>query len=368
MRLVTGEQSGKVYPLSPAAVIGRGAEGCAYLVSGVVVKVYAKDLLPERVEKTRFFILYGKQFPGFAWPLDLALDGSGAAGSRKIFGEIQPAIDGETLEELLGDWRPGQPVFTEHEKVEICLAIAKAVEAIHACKAPKVVLRDCCKAGNVILDGTKATFIDATSACVLGFRRTNGQLIDAIEPLATPGYMPKEVLENPKAKPAHSDDLFSLAVLLFQIVFGRMPTDNPAGGGVDDPDENVKRGIYPRYTTTNTPSPIYDPVNPPNEVEELFRLAFLSATDRPSAARWVAALTNWKRNLPANQTGRPWRIRVRLSAGLGRAALVALLLGLAAAAVWQDRRQPPPPPVETRPVQGPAEREVGPAFFKEFFK
>src|SRR5438270_884644 len=119
MWMVTGEQSGKAYPLCSAAIIGRGAEGCAYSISGVVVKVFAKDLSPERVEKTRFFILYGDRFPGFAWPLDLALDGSGATGSPKVVGEIQPAIAGDNLEVLLDDWRPGQSVFTEHEKTDI---------------------------------------------------------------------------------------------------------------------------------------------------------------------------------------------------------------------------------------------------------
>ena len=125
-------------------------------------------------------------------------------------------------------------------------------------------LGDVVKAGNVVIDGDQATFVDTVSATLFGFRVPSGDVRDAISPLTTPGYVPKEVLEHPRALPSEAADRFALAVLLFELLFGGRPHDVrpcPASIGLE-PDDMVRQGIYPRWIQhSDFESPTYDPVD-----------------------------------------------------------------------------------------------------------
>jgi serine/threonine protein kinase len=382
MKRVVGERTGTMYPLHPSAILGQGVEASVYSSNGRALKVLANPISPRRVERTRFFMQKARKLPGFVWPIELALDPL----SKEVVGEVQVAIAGETLEHILDQRLPADPLnFSVRQKVQQCLAVSRAVEEAHKLKSPEIVLRDVLKAGNLIIAGSQATFIDATSASLLGFRSVAGTVVDSIEFLGTPGYLPKEVLENPRVRPAHSDDLFSLAVLLFEMLFGRLPTDCPNAIGLD-PDEAVRTGIYPRYLADpDYAAPAYEDVNPPAEIDWLFRTAFLT-TNRPTARRWVETLEAWEAHLspPAGT----WLDRLA-SRGVAGAVLVCFLTVVGLARHFNDRPVPESVPAAGRQEPRPESKDetertkprprqsdpspapgppVGTPFFKEFFR
>lgn len=378
---VVGKRSGAQFVLHHTAEIGRGAEGVVYRAGRQCVKLVTGGLSDADAEKVELLVRLSASLPGFAWPVELVLDRS----TKKPVGYVIAFAPGETLESLMDDRKTGAiPVRT---KVELALAVVRAVAAAHAVSGPKIVLGDALKAGNLIVSGGSAVIVDTASVSVLGFRSLAGGLVDAVCPLTTPGYVPPEVLAHPGAKPSHAADKFALAVLLFELFFGRHPTEPlpcPAAVGLE-PDDAVRDGLFLRWVAhPELLPPTYDPIDPPDDVEELLRAALLLPT-RPAAAELIAPLETWLASLspvPAPTVPRrPWRMP-RLPAfnwrPFDRWVAVAAIIVTGATVTrwaWSETRAfvgelraaspepsppPPEPPVPTKPV--------GPPLFRELFK
>jgi len=232
------------------------------------------------------------------------------------------------------------------------------------------VLGDVIKSGNVLIDGDDVTFVDTASVSLFGFRDQGGDVRDAISQLTTPGYVPKEVLDNPGALPSEASDRFALAVLLFELLFGRGPCEvrsSPAANGLE-PDDLVREGVYPRFRQhPDFDPPTYDPVNLPAEVEQLFLAAFL-ANVRPSAFEWSEAFEDWL--LAVTYVDRPRRRRKprwlrRLDPVSVTLALIVALAYLARLA-WSHYTAERPQ--EVRVIPPAPSRPVGPPLFRELFR
>lgn len=360
MNLVVGKKSGTRYHLAPSALVGQGVEGRVYRFGETCVKVLNGPVTAERSGVVRALSALAPKIPGFAWPIEAVVDP--AKGEEAGFS--MPFVPGESLESLLDARATGS--IPPEVKIRLALGAARAVAEAHAHRGPAVVLGDVIKAGNLIIDGDRATFVDAASASVFGFRVASGAVVDSCSPLTTPGYVPREVLENPGALPSEATDRFALAVLLFELFTGRGPHEVrpcPASVGLE-PDDSVRRGIYPRWARhPDFDAPGYDPVDFPPEVDQLFRAAFLASAVRPSALEWCQALEEWREDVaPA------WRrLRRRAPRWLRRvdpfSVAVVVLVALAYAARWAwdySTADRPPPPAPGR--------EVGPPSFRDLFR
>src|SRR4051812_18675001 len=217
MDRVVGKKSGTRYSLSSGASIGQGVEGRVYRSGPACVKIFVHPLADDQAATIAALIPLARKVGGFAWPTELVEDP--ATGEPRGF--AMDLIAGESLESLL-DAKATEaiPVIT---KVRLALNVARAVTEAHAHRGPAIVLGDVLKAGNLVIDGDEATFVDAGSVSLIGFRLPSGEVRDSISSLTTPGYVPKEVLENPGALPSEASDRFALAVVLFELVFGRPP-------------------------------------------------------------------------------------------------------------------------------------------------
>jgi serine/threonine protein kinase len=302
----------------------------------------------------------GKKLDRFACPTEFVSD----PATGEDVGIVMPLVQGETLESLLDSRLTGSiPVRT---KILLAFQIAGAVAGAHALRGPRLALGDVLKAGNVLIDDDQATFVDVPSASLFGYREPSGDVRDAVSRLTTPGYVPKEALENPGAIPCEASDRFALAVVLFELLFGKSPFEVkscPASVGLE-PDDAVRRGICPRFVQHREfDPPTYDQVDPPPEVEQLFRAAFLSSI-RPSALEWARALEAWLEatrppDRPARRRRKPRWLRRLDPVTVVLVSIV--LLAYAAKYAWTMFASPEPtPPARSRPV--------GPPLFQELFQ
>lgn len=382
MSTVVGKSSGTVFPLDPRAVIGRGGEGVVYRAGTSAVKVFLADLDGTTVTKLDTLIRFARVVPGFAWPTETVHETTGG----KAVGYVMRLATGESLEALMGARRTAS-IPTE-TKVAVAANIARAVAGAHGTGGLNLCLGDVLKAGNIVIAGDSATLVDAASVSLFGFRAADGSLTDSVTHLATPGYIPPEVLAHPQAKPSRSADLFALGVVLFELVFGRSPTEpRPCAAAVGlDPDDAVRRGLFVRYVThPDFTPPKYDPVAVPAEIEDLFRAAFLGGPhQRPTAGEWIARLDEWRASLrparaamPAARNGWweriagavPWveRMAVALLAVTSVVLLGHWLLFNGPDAFKQVGARLFPPKAPSAPDPPPA-KPVGPPLFRELFK
>lgn len=377
MPRVVGRSSGTLFQLDPAAEIGRGAEGVVYRAGDAAVKVYTAGLDVLAADKIDALIRFTTTVPDVAWPVELVHDSAG-----RPVGYVMPLATGRSLEALTDARETGAMPAAGKAAVAACLAAA--VAAAHAAPALSMALGDTLKAGNVIIDDRRATLVDAAAVSLFGFRGGNGRLIDAVETTVTPGYRPAEALAHPAAKPSRAADLFALGVVLFELIFGRPPTEpRPCAAAVGlDPDDAVRRGLFVRYAAhPDFRAPAYDPIAVPPDVDDLFRAAFLGAPhQRPTAAEWVARLTAWRDALAAPRPARTAPVRRWLSRAarfarrheavaaaviaVSSAVLIGRWAALDGAAAW--RRLFPPP--KAAPAPPPPDKRVGPPVFQEIFR
>lgn len=367
---VVGKKTAVTYRLDSAAEIGQGVEGRVFLAGNRAVKVFSDPPGEDRVGAIEALLGLGRKVPGFAWPTELVC----APASGEVRGFAMEIAPGESLESLL-EARETRTI-PAHTKARLALRVATAVADAHAQRGPKIVLGDVLKAGNLVIDGDECVFVDAASVSLFGFRDRGGDVLDSISTLTTPGYVPKEVLENPGAIPSPMTDLFAMAVVLFEILLGRPPHEPrpcPASIGLE-PDDAVRRGLFPRWVAhPDFEAPSYDPIDLPDEVDRLFRAAFLASAIRPTALEWCGALEPWLEALAAKSgPTRRRRRRLRLlsvrlrrwAAWAARIATVILALYVISRfALWGLSLFPAPrndalPPAPGRPVGPPTYREI----------
>lgn len=364
MYRVVGAKTKRSYSLDPAALVGRGTEGKVFAHGSSCVKVFERGLSDEQVATVTALISLARKIPGFAWPTEIVND----PATGEPAGFAMDFVPGENLDALIQDGATA--AISSLTKVKLALRVAQSVAAAHAHSGPTIVLGDVLKAGNLVIERDDATFVDAGSVSLKGFRSPGGEVRSSESKLTTPGYVPKEVLDSPSALPSEASDRFALAVVLFELVFGRSPHEVrscPASIGLE-PDDAVRRGIYPRWMRApEFEPPTYDPIDVPDDIDQLFRAAFLMSAVRPSALDWCEALERWL--VAVTPHGRLKRRR-RQPRWLRRAdpttlkIILAVILAYAARWAWSRYTSTSSP----RVIPPAPSRPVGPPLFREIFK
>jgi|GEM_PF-5856331 len=264
-----------------------GGEGQIHRLSPhECLKIFHQPLKEHEVEKIHYLSLVGNRLPGFAWPIEPVRPVNGPT----TCGFVMPFIAGDTLDDIIDN-----DTIPKRKAIDLCLKVATAVRNAHAFQHATIVLGDVIKGSNLMISGNQAIFIDCASVSLLNLRYRNGTTHHSINRFATPGNTAPERIVDPQRQPAQHEDLFALAVLLFEILFGMPPyKPKPTAATIGfDPDEYVTKGYFFRFVhVPGLEAPTYPSVKLPYEIDRLFRLALLTDT-RPSASDWVNGLTAW---------------------------------------------------------------------------
>ena len=208
---------------------------------------------------------------------------------------------------------------------EACRLLARVAEAVAHAHARGVLHRDL-KPGNLLLDGPEPVVTDFGAARAVDEVR----LTRTGELLGTPAYMAPELLRGDARTAGAPADVWSLGVVLFELLAGRLPFDAPSFAELsakvlqDRPAELVG----------------FDP-----ELAALVRRCLAKTpADRPTAAGLAAALRRWA---PRPPRPRVWPAALAGVALLGIAFWARGETDAAAARVgdvWIDREEAPARP------------------------
>lgn len=348
----------------PEQVIGQGAEGFVYLLDNTKSMKIVKDASAIDFDKLIALCNLGRKLPGISWPTHPLYE----EADSECVGYLMPFVDGRTLEDLIDSRETASlPLST---KIKLAKEVVATVKRVHENKSPKVVLGDLLKADNLIIKNESATFVDSYSVSIFNYRTRTGSLTDSLSKLATPGYTPPEVLENPAALPDYAADCFALAVILFLLFFGQLPTEpKPSPNAVGlSPDDAVKQKLFHRYVESKDyEAPTYDPIVVPAKVDDLFRAAFLSVSGRPTPNDWGKALTKWQRESDVATLTRLKRIGV-LTKLIVFAIAVTLKIIVVSALAYSAVPDSPKPTMPLPTTASPMRDKVGSPLFKELFR
>lgn len=303
-----------------------GGEGKVYgiispkTLSDYCVKIYDKPQIHDRERKLQFMvanppsklkdlsylicwpteIVYEhKQFVGFVMPLAFSK-------SEELYQLCTPKI-GATMQRT---WEKTYDRSTGHgiaSRLKLCVNIAIAVHSIHS--MTKYVLVDL-KPQNILVspDG-KISMIDLDSIQI-----SQGQTVLFPGPVATPDYAPPEASStNTKGGVTKSWDEFSLAIVLYQVLFGLHPYAAAANGQYHDVNtigEKISSGLFVHGSKSrfisNKPK-LHDNFHSmPTSVQNLFCTAFdNNPGGRPSAEVWGKTIYSELANAKSLQPHQP---------------------------------------------------------------
>jgi DNA-binding helix-hairpin-helix protein with protein kinase domain len=287
------DASGK--PITLDRKIGEGGEGAVFLISQqpeLVAKVYLKPLPSVQVDKLRAMVASSDSaLSGIAaWPQSVILK------NGTPIGFTMPRLTSQfPIHELFGPKRR-QVLFPRAQWKYLVHAGVNLSSGFHALHSRNVVVGDVNSNNVVVYEDAMIRFIDCDSFQI----KYGTQVFPCI--VGVPEYQPPELQNRDlaQAQRTQQQDLFGLAVLLFQLLFvgkhpfagvlpkatpgGAAPADNIMQGRFFYSDEAIRQGLRPPPG-----SPALGLVTP--TLGRMFGLAFNgSALQRPSAEQWRTAL------------------------------------------------------------------------------
>ncbi len=284
-------------PLALGRKLGEGGEGAVWTVEGepqLCAKIW-NDKADWTANAEKAGEIIGLYTPDraeiAAWPQELVRDGQGR-------------VRGFLMEKLEG-WMPAYRGYQTKSRrqwlpsakfgflVRLARNVSACVERIHSAE---MVIGDINESNLLINGRALAKMIDVDSFQI----SVDGRVYPC--EVAKPEYMAPELLREPEIGRTAEQDLFSLAVLLFQILsFGRHPfAGRPREGDPVELETAVLRGWYAYASGPLIPPPGMDLSWLTDEVRSLFEAALTSrAEDRPRASDWHAALRRLEDSLTA---------------------------------------------------------------------
>jgi serine/threonine-protein kinase len=308
------------------AMIGRGGMGCIYRVHDNALKedVALKTLLPQMIKDKmvveRFFnearIARGLSHANIVRVHDIGMARS-ENGDNLIYISME-LVKGQSLRSLLEHLPTGQrlPVKTALRIMdELCSALEYAhSHTVHRDIKPENVM--ICEDGSVkLMDFGISKLMDRT-------RLTEASIV-----MGTPFYMSPEQLKNSANVDARAD-IYSLGVMLYEILTGNMPT------GIPKPASQLTREVPPALDPIVIKCVEHEPKDRYQNAAEL-RAALLALREVLEPGSTSSVVTAAKRHTAAARTQRP--IRRRLGAGI--LAAVALLTAAGLYALETTRQQ-----------------------------
>ena len=200
--------------------VGRGGMGVVYsatheiLTGAWAVKVIRPELSEDKESRLRFLqeasILARMQHPNIVATQTPFLEGG------QIYLPME-YLSGQSLEQIL---KADGTLWSAERAVNIIRQVAAGLGYAHR-QSPAVLHRDI-KPGNIqLLDDGGVKVLDFGLARTLGDKSMTG----TGKAVGTPAYMAPELLEGKKASPR--SDIYSLGVVLYRLLAGRLPYDMP---------------------------------------------------------------------------------------------------------------------------------------------
>lgn len=293
-------------------VIGRGGMGCIYRVQDNILKeeVALKTLLPQFVRDKmvveRFFnearIARQLSHPNIVRVHDIGM-------TNNIIYISMELVKGKSLRMMVDELVPGQrlPTLTAlHIIDDLCAALEYAHRhTVHRdIKPENIMVHD---------DGTVKLMDFGISKLMDRSRLTGTSIV-----MGTPFYMSPEQLKNSASVDARAD-LYSVGVVLYEILTGNVPT------GIPKPASQLTREVPPAL------DPIVAKCVDPDPEKR-----YQSATELRAALRPIIALLESGSALGFPREMEP-RIRIdkNIVRKAGGVALMLLIVGLAGAAIYR---------------------------------
>ncbi len=303
--ILTGLQN-KTYKTGKS--IGRGGEGEVFEIAGddkILAKVYHERLSPQKEEKLRQMVaMWSADIERFiSWPVDFCVDA--ATGKQAVI--IKRLINCVPLHQIVSPM-DRKKLFPEKSYSFLIHVARNLAIALHKIHEQGLVVGDI-NEGNILVNKQGLVFfIDCDS-----FQLKRGGKFYACE-VGVPRYTPPEILNAGSFKTAvrrFNTDNFSLAVLIFQILFlGKHPfAGAPVGdaNGIDDEETAIREGQF-AYSLRNKDKKICPPKGSlpittlPKKIVAYFHDAFEGEETRPSAADWAINLDGLTKSLSNCQT------------------------------------------------------------------
>ncbi|MBN2309172.1 MAG: protein kinase [Candidatus Hydrogenedentes bacterium] len=290
-------------------MIGRGGMGCIYLVQDNVLKeqVALKTLLPEfardRTVVERFYnearIARQLSHPNVVRVHDIGI-------ADQVMYISMEHLSGKALRTVLDELMPGDrlPVKTT---LRIMDQLCAALEYAH----DFTVHRDIKPENVMILDDGSVKLMDfGISKLMANTRLTSTAMV-----MGTPHYMSPEQLKDSSTVDARAD-LYSLGVMLYEILAGNLPT------GVPKPASQITRDVPPAL------DPIVEKCVDPDPAKR-----YQSAGELRQALQGVLqVLESGTKPAPRASTARAAAGTARKAGGI---ALAALVLATAGFGIWR---------------------------------
>lgn len=291
--------------LAPGAELGAGGEGRVFSLAAMptsVAKIYHHPT-PEREAKLRAMVRRPPADPGrergrssLCWPTDLLFERSNGAfqgflmprlgQSRAVFRLYNPGLR-----------RRERPLTTWRDLHGVARDVAAVMDAVHQIGA---VVGDINESNTVVDDALGVTLIDCDS-----FRIVDPDTrVVYRSPVAKPEYTSPELQGCSMAvvDQTREDDLFGLAVLLFQLVLEGTHPYEGVYHGPGDPEPygaRIAQGALPFLPSRQGPYRPKPLAVPFDVLHPALRSAFVRCfvdgharpKERPSAATWASLLT-----------------------------------------------------------------------------
>ena len=290
--------------LSLGSELGRGGEATVFSLSNEpskVVKLYHQPS-ETRIKKLEAMIANAPQDPtagtehlSLAWPQNLVFDGIGQG-----VGFIMPYIDNQNslpLHQLYNPKARRQRAagITWHYLVRIARNLCAVVAALHRAG---YVIGDLNESNILVTDRALVSLVDCDSVQVRDGPKLYRCLVGKGE--YTAPELQDKAFQTVTRRPKH--DTFALAVLLFLLL---MEGVHPFAGvyrGEGEPPSTVeairsrRSAFFGAGMLEPAPgAPAFDSL--PREIRGLFRRAFSTRFNRPSATGWQGALEKLGQNL-----------------------------------------------------------------------
>lgn len=289
--------------------LAKGGEGTIYSIaedSNKIAKIYHNRNQADNKQQEKILNMVmetqGESCQFIAWPLDALFD-----AAHQVCGFVMKKFNGvQSLAELLPEktlnW--GQRVLVAHNLCDV----VREVHELNQCIGDM----NPCNFGVDIINGHVFAF-DADS---FHYRTKSDHFFPCI--VGLPEYYAPELQRqisrgqdmrtiDPENTFSRQTDLFALALLIFQLLFsgyhpfsGRRLPNYPSSTVVHRPSTNILNKISPYFnpqagTTIPLEAPPITIVT--KELQEMFRRAFLTEDNRPTATDWQRALFTLLREL-----------------------------------------------------------------------
>ena len=301
--------------LEVGAAIGRGGEGTVYPITapkawlGYCIKEYAEKYRTAAKEaKLQFMVKHPPERLHYAngklcWPVALAYD----AGFSEFVGYVMPLAYADSQELYLlsnltnkrlgAQWQPyfGQSEESAHKRLNICVNLCTSVQLIH--QDTNYAIVDF-KPQNIMFtaDG-KVALVDLDSLQIRADESGEAHYgrVNTLEytPPEGANISVKDTLVN------KSWDEFSLAVILYQVLFGIHPymaTFEPPFEQLNSLGDKIQQNLFvhgqgqPHLSALPSPHNRFNLLH--DDIQQLFRTSFDNRTDyRASAMRWQETLS-----------------------------------------------------------------------------